>query len=126
MTSTPNSMESRDKAFHLHPFTNAKRHLEVGPLIIESGEGIYVQDTDGKRYIEALSGLWSAGLGFSEKRLAQAALRQMEKLPYYHAFSHKSHTAIIDLAEKLVGMAPAPMSKAFFASSGSEVSGAGP
>ncbi len=120
MANAANSMESRDVAFHLHPFTNARKHLEVGPLIIESGQGIYVKDVDGKQYIEALSGLWCAGLGFSEKRLAKAAMQQMEKLPFYHTFSHKSHNAIIELAEKLVSLAPGRMSKAFFASSGSE------
>jgi 4-aminobutyrate--pyruvate transaminase len=60
------------------------------------------------------------GLGFSEPRLVQAATRQLERLPYYHNFSHRSHDPQIDLAEKLVAMAPAPMVKAYFANSGSE------
>jgi len=117
---TPNSPEARDVAYHLHPYTNAKKHEEVGPLLIDRGEGIYVFDNTGKRYIEAMSGLWSVGLGFSEKRLVQAATRQMERLPYYHTFTHKGHNPSADLAEKLVTMAPVPMSKAFFTNSGSE------
>ena len=116
----PNSAEARDIAFHLHGYTNARRHLEVGPLVMERGEGIYVVDTAGKRYIEAMAGLWSVGLGFSEKRLVQAATRQMETLPFYHTFSHKSHGPLIDLAETLVRLAPVPMSKVFFTNSGSE------
>jgi len=104
----------------MHAYTNARRHQEVGPLIIEKGDGIYVEDISGKRYIEAMSGLWSVGVGFSEKRLVDAATKQMAKLPYYHSFTHKGHSPLIDLAEKLVTMAPVPMSKAFFTNSGSE------
>jgi 4-aminobutyrate--pyruvate transaminase len=59
-------------------------------------------------------------LGFSEKRLADAAYRQMLKLPYYHTFAHKAHDVGIELAEKLLSIAPATMSKVFFVTSGSE------
>jgi 4-aminobutyrate--pyruvate transaminase len=120
MSNTPNSPEARDAAYHLHGYTNAKRHEEVGPLLIDRGEGVYVYDNQGKRYMEAMAGLWSVGLGFSEKRLVQAATRQMERLPFYHTFTHKGHNPVADLAEKLVTMAPVPMSKAFFTNSGSE------
>jgi 4-aminobutyrate--pyruvate transaminase len=116
----PNSPEARDVRYHLHGYTNAKAHAETGPLVIDRAEGIHVFDVAGNRYIEAMSGLWCVALGFSETRLVAAAARQMERLPYYHSFTHKSHGPLIDLAEKLVTMAPVPMSKAFFANSGSE------
>lgn len=120
MTYQPNSQEARDIAYHFHGYTNAVAHQEVGPMVIEKGEGIYVEDSAGNKYIEALAGLWSVGVGFSEQRLVDAALKQMQKLPFYHNFTHKSHNKAIDLAEKLVTMAPVPMSKAFFTNSGSE------
>lgn len=120
MDAQPNSPEARDIRHHLHSYTNARRHQEVGPLVIEKGDGIHVEDSSGKRYIEAMSGLWSVGVGFSEKRLVDAATRQMAKLPYYHTFTHKSHGPVIDLAEKLIGLAPVPMSKVYFTNSGSE------
>lgn len=120
MSSQPNSLEARDVAYHLHSYTNARLHEANGPLVIERGEGVYVEDGEGKRYIEAMSGLWSVALGWGEERLVEAAARQMRKLPYYHTFTHKSHGPVIELAEKLVGMAPVPMSKAFFTNSGSE------
>ncbi|MFD2251806.1 4-aminobutyrate--pyruvate transaminase [Pseudochelatococcus lubricantis] len=116
----PNSAEARDIAYHLHAYTNARKHEEIGPLVIDRGEGIHVFDHAGNRYIEAMAGLWSVAVGFGDKRLAAAAARQFEKLPYYHDFTHKSHGPVIDLAEKLVSMAPVPMSKAFFTNSGSE------
>ncbi|MDZ5695955.1 aspartate aminotransferase family protein [Chelativorans sp. M5D2P16] len=120
MSRLPNSIEARDVAYQLHSYTDARRHEETGPLVIERGEGIHVYDNNGKRYIEGMAGLWSVALGFGEKRLAEAAARQMEKLPYYHTFTHKSHGPSVELAEKLVGMAPVPMSKAYFTNSGSE------
>ena len=117
---TPNSPEARDIAHVLHPYTDARRHAEVGPLVIDKGEGIYVEDVHGTRFIEAMAGLWSVGLGFGEKRLVAAATEQMAKLPFYHPFTHKSHSPLIDLAEKLIDIAPLPMSKVFFTNSGSE------
>ena len=115
-----NSAEARDIAYHLHAYTNAVRHREVGPLVIERGDGAYVIDNTGKRYLEAMSGLWSVAVGFSEPRLVEAARRQGSTLPFYHSFGHKSHGPAIDLAERLIGMAPVPMSKVHFTNSGSE------
>jgi len=120
MTMLPNSQEARDVAYQLHPYTNARTHQQAGPLVIERGEGPYVYDASGKRYFEAMAGLWSVALGFNEKRLIEAAHRQMQALPFYHVFSAKSHGPSIDLAEKLVKLAPVPMSKVFFTNSGSE------
>lgn len=120
MDTQPNSPDARDRKYHLHAYTDARHHQDVGPLIIEKGDGIYVEDDAGRRYIEAMAGLWSVAVGFSEPRLVEAAARQMSKLPFYHTFSHKAHSPLIDLAEKLVTIAPVPMSKAFFTNSGSE------
>jgi 4-aminobutyrate--pyruvate transaminase len=115
-----NSAAARDIANVLHPVTDLKTHLEVGPVVITRGEGVRVFDDAGKGYIEAVAGLWCAALGFSNERLVQAAAAQMRRLPFYHGFTAKSHEPMIDLAEMLVQRAPAPMSKAFFANSGSE------
>lgn len=114
------SARERDIAHVLHGYTNLRAHDARGPMVIESGEGIYVRDGEGNRYIEGLAGLWNVALGFSEPRLVEAATRQLARLPFYHNFSHRSHDPQIDLAERLVAMAPAPMVKAYFANSGSE------
>lgn len=120
MTVQPNSPEARDVAYHMHSYTNARAHIETGPVIIERGDGAYVFDNNGNRYLEGMAGLWSVGVGFNEPRLAQAATRQMEKLPFYHTFGSRSHGPAVDLAEKLIQLAPVPMSKVFFTNSGSE------
>ncbi len=120
MTYAPNSLAARDVAYTLHPYTNLAVHEQQGPLTITRGEGIYVLDDEGNRYIEGLAGLWCTSLGFSEKRLVQAATRQLETLPYSHLFAHRSTQPVIELAEALIKIAPEPMAKAFFVNSGSE------
>ncbi|MBG6162035.1 4-aminobutyrate--pyruvate transaminase [Labrenzia sp. EL_208] len=120
MAQLPNSLEARDVAFQLHSYADARKQEQTGSLVIDKGEGIYVEDVSGKRYIEGMAGLWSVAVGFGEKRLVEAAARQMEKLPYYHTFTFKTHGPSIELAEKLIEMAPVPMSKVYFTNSGSE------
>jgi 4-aminobutyrate--pyruvate transaminase len=120
MVARPNSINARDVAHVLHPYTNAVLHEAEGPLVLSHGDGIHVIDVDGNRYVEALSGLFCASLGFSEQRLADAAYAQMKKLPYYHSFGGKSNVPAVELAERLKALAPVPMSKVFFANSGSE------
>ncbi|MBM08199.1 MAG: aspartate aminotransferase family protein [Magnetovibrio sp.] len=120
MKFTPNSPEARDIAYHLHGQTNLKEHEIRGPTIIRSGEGVRVFDETGNEYIEGLAGLWCVSLGFDEPRLVEAAKRQLEILPYYHSFAHKTAMPTIDLAEKLINISPVPMSKVVFQNSGSE------
>ena len=119
MIDRPNSLAARDIAYYFHPATNARRHEQVGPLMIERGDGVRVYDDQGKEYIEGLAGLWSVAVGFGEQRLVKVAAEQMAKLPYYHSFSHKSHPSAVKLAERVVALAPG-MAKAHFTSSGSE------
>lgn len=115
-----NALVEKDIAHLVHPYTNQARHLEKGPSVIERGDGCYVYDNQGTRYLEAMSGLWCASLGFSEKRLVEAAKVQLDTLPYFHLFNHYSHPAAIQLAEKLVSIAPNGLQHVLFANSGSE------
>ena len=116
----PNSPEARDVASVIHPLTNLKRHLETGPVVVAEGDGVWVTDIHGKKYIEGMAGLWCLSLGYGQQRLVDAAADQMRRLPYYHLTNHKSHSPVIELAEKLLEIAPVPMSKIWFANSGSE------
>ena len=110
----------RDLSFHLHPATNLRQVQTEGPLVIVRGEGVYVYDDEGRRYLEGMAGLWCASLGFSERRLADAAYRQMCELPFYHSFAGKVPAISAELAERLIQIAPAGMSRVLFANSGSE------
>jgi len=120
MNKRPNSLHASDIAHSLHPYTNMRVHEEQGPVIMTKGDGVRVYDSEGNEYIEALAGLWSVAVGFSEKRLRDAAVRQMDELPYYHSFAHKANAPSIRLAEKLADMTPEGLNRAFFTNSGSE------
>ena len=111
---------ARDVEGLLHPTTNLLAHRSLGPLVLERGEGVYVYDTAGKRYIEGLAGLWCTGLGYGNAELVEAAREQMQRLSFSHLFGGRSHEPAIALAEKIKAMAPAPTSKVFFTNSGSE------
>ncbi len=111
---------AQDIASHLHPFTNLATHPQSDPLVIVRGEGVYVEDDRGRRYLEAMAGLWCASLGFSNERLAAAGDKALRTLPNYHTFTGRTNPAASALAEKLLTFAPVPMSKVLFANSGSE------
>jgi 4-aminobutyrate--pyruvate transaminase len=110
----------RDVEAILHPSTNLAAHRTTGPLVLERGEGVFVWDKEGKRYIEGLAGLWCTGLGYGNEELIEAAREQMSRLSFTHLFGGRSHEPAIALAEKLKELVPAPTSKVFFTCSGSE------
>ena len=109
-----------DLRHHLHPYTQLRQFEKEGPLVIVRGQGVEVFDENGKAYIEGMAGLWCASLGFSEKRLADAAYQQMSTLPYYHSFTGKVPGPVTELVETMIRWAPVPMGRVLFANSGSE------
>jgi 4-aminobutyrate--pyruvate transaminase len=121
---TANSLHARDIASLVHQQTDLHRHSNEGATLIERGEGCRVWDTEGREYIEAMAGLWCASLGFSERRLADAAHAQMLKLPYYHTFFQKGHEPAVELADRLLAVAPPGMVRVLFQCSGSEANDA--
>lgn len=114
------SFAQADIEYHLHSQTNLAQHRSRGPLVIVRGDGAYVVDEAGRRYLECMSGLWCASLGFSNERLAAAAKRQIDALPYYHTFNHRSNDVVSKLAEAIVRVVPLKSARVFFANSGSE------
>ncbi len=120
----PIDLAQRDLAYIVHPYTNFKTNEASGPFIIDRGEGVYVYDNDGRRYLEGMAGLWSTSLGFSEPRLAEAAAKQFARLPYSQIFGGRSHEPGIRLAEELVNMTPDGLNHVLFANSGSEANDA--
>ena len=114
------NFQARDVETLLHPTTNLASHRAAGPLVLDRAEGVHVYDTTGKRYIEGLAGLWCTALGYGNSELVEAAREQMSKLSFTHLFGGRSHEPAIALAEKIKEIAPLPVSKVFFTSSGSE------
>ena len=120
MNFIPNSIHARDVQSIVHPQTNLEKHQEIGPMLVTHGQGARIFDDNGKDYIESVAGLWCASLGFSAERLAKVAYEQMCTLGYYHSYRHRTNEPNIILAEKLLSIAPVPMSKVLFQCSGSE------
>ena len=89
------------------------------PIIVK-GDGCYLWDASGKRYLDALAGLFSVniGYGFGEE-VGQAALEQMRELPYYTNWSY-AHPKAIELAAEIASLAPGDLNRVFFVSGGSE------
>jgi 4-aminobutyrate--pyruvate transaminase len=116
----PSNLAARDIETLAHPNTNLAQLRETGPLVLERGKGVYVYDSNGKRYLEGMAGLWCTALGYGNEELAETAAAQMRKLGFSHLYNAKSHDPAIELAEKLKEMAPVPISKVFFCNSGSE------
>jgi adenosylmethionine-8-amino-7-oxononanoate aminotransferase len=98
-------------------FTNMRGHE---PPIIVRGDGCYVEDVHGKRYLDALAGLFSVNLGYGYgEEIGQAALEQMRELPFYTNWTY-AHPRAIELASEVASLAPGDLNRVFFVSGGSE------
>lgn len=116
----PNSWEARAEEFSLYGFTDLPSIRERGTVVLTHGEGPYVVDTHGKRYLDANSGLWNMVAGFDHKGLAEAAKAQYDRFPGYHAFFGRMSDQTVALSERLVEVSPYPRGKVFYTNSGSE------
>jgi adenosylmethionine-8-amino-7-oxononanoate aminotransferase len=88
-------------------------------VVIERGEGAYVWDSRGNRYLDGLAGLFVVQAGHGRKRLAEAAARQAETLAYFPLWTY-AHPAALALADRLVDLAPANLNRVFFTTGGGE------
>jgi adenosylmethionine-8-amino-7-oxononanoate aminotransferase len=89
------------------------------PIIVR-GDGCYLEDANGKRYLDALAGLFSVNIGYSfGEEIGQAALEQMRELPFYTNWSY-AHPRAIELASEIASLAPGDLDRVFFCSGGSE------
>lgn len=114
-------VEELDRNYLFHPMTNLAAHAENGPhMTIVKGQGATVTDRTGRDYLDAMAGLWCVNVGYSHPEMAEALREQALKLPYFHAFSSMGTDLPARLSERLINMAPVPMSKVFYGNSGSD------
>jgi len=114
------NLKQRDANSILHPSTNAHEFAKTGSRIMRSGKGLHLHDTDGNTLIDAVAGLWCVNVGYGRDELADAMAKAAKDLSYYHTFTGMSNVPQIELAERLLELAPNNMSKVFFASGGSD------
>ena len=112
--------QAGDAAHHIHAFLDQKALNAEGPRVMVGGERLHLWDSDGKRYLDGMSGLWCTQLGYGRKDLTAAAAAQMDQLAYYNMFFHTTHPAVIELSELLFSLLPGHYSHAIYTNSGSE------
>jgi L-2,4-diaminobutyrate transaminase len=117
---TDPSIEDIDREFFFHPFTNTREHERLGPLTMVSGRNSTLIDTHGHEYLDAMAGLWCVNIGYGNEEMADTLAAQARKLAFYHTFASMGNEPIALLAQRLIAMAPGPMSKVFFGNSGSD------
>jgi adenosylmethionine-8-amino-7-oxononanoate aminotransferase len=101
-------------------FTRMGEYATHDVPIIVRGDGCYLEDSEGKRYLDALAGLFSVNIGYSfGDEMGQAALDQMRELPFYTNWTY-AHPRAIELASELASLTPGDLDRAFFVSGGSE------
>jgi adenosylmethionine-8-amino-7-oxononanoate aminotransferase len=106
-----------DKQYLWHPFTQMADWLDDDPVIIESGEGFYLIDTDGNRYIDGVSSLWCNVHGHRVEKIDDAIRAQLDKIAHSTLLG-LGQTTSIELAEKLVQITPDGLKKVFYSDSG--------
>ncbi len=121
MDTTSAARLRQDARDHLWLHFSRMASFDDAPLpVIARGEGCYVEDVDGKRYLDALAGLFAVQIGYSYgEEIGQAALEQMRELPFYTNWSY-AHPRSIELAAEIAKLAPGDLNRVFFTSGGSE------
>ena len=101
----------------IYPTTNP---AAAEQMVVARGEGPYIFDQQGKRYLEGMAGLWCTALGYGNEEVIEVAEKQMRELSYSHMFGGKTHASAIELADKLAAMVPVPDARVFLGNSGSD------
>jgi putrescine aminotransferase len=103
-----------------HPFADMGAVAD-DPFVLRSADGIWVYDTDGRRYLDGTASLWYSNLGHGRAEIAEAVARQLRELDAYYIFNDLANEPAIELAERLAALAPAPGAKVFFGSGGGDM-----
>lgn len=115
---TPEQLELWDKQYIWHPFTQMRQYCREKPLIIERGEGSYLFDIEGNRYLDGISSLWVTVHGHGKEQINRAIREQLNKVAHSTLLGQANIPSIL-LAKKLVEITPAGLNKVFYSDSGS-------
>lgn len=102
-----------------HPFADMAA-VDGREMVIDRGEGVYVFDETGRRYLDATSSLWYVNVGYGREEIIRAASQQLARLHAYHTFGDFVTRPILELADRIASISPVPGSKVFFTSGGSD------
>ena len=113
-------MQALDAAHHIHPFSDTAQMRSKGARVITQADGCWLTDSEGKRILDGMAGLWCVNIGYGRHELAEVAARQMQQLPFYNTFFMTTHPPAVALSAKLAQIAPGDKNRVFYAGSGSE------
>ena len=113
-------IQELDNQHHLHPFMVHPELRAKGPRVITRGKGVYLWDSEGRKILDGMAGLWCVQLGYGVQELADAAYETLQTLPYYNLFFQTTTPYAAQLADLIASKTPAGLDEIFFACSGSE------
>ncbi|NLS06103.1 aspartate aminotransferase family protein [Rhizobium sp. P32RR-XVIII] len=119
---TNDQLDKWDRENFLHPSTHLAQHArgESPNRIVTGGSGVYIEDRDGNRLLDAFAGLYCVNVGYGRTEIAEAIAAQAKELAYYHAYVGHATEASITLAKMILDRAPKNMSKVYFGLGGSD------
>lgn len=115
-----NTLVEYDRAHWVHPVTSWRDHEARGVTVLQSGKGVYLQDTEGRELLDGFAGLWCVNVGYGQESIVAAAAEQMQRLPYATGYFHFGSEPAIQLSQKLADRAPADLNHVYFTLGGSD------
>jgi len=113
-------LQQQDRDHHLHPFTDFREYAARPGRIISNADGVYIEDIEGNRILDGMSGLWCCNLGYSQPEIVEAIHAQLLELPFYNNFFQCANEPSVALATRLAEITPPSFNHVFFTNSGSE------
>lgn len=113
------ALDTADKAHYMHGFHMFDEHREQGSLNIAMGDGAYIYDTHGNRYLDAVGGMWCTNIGLGREEMAEAIANQVRQLAYSNPFCDMANVTAIELCAKLASLAPGDLDHVFLTTGGS-------
>jgi adenosylmethionine-8-amino-7-oxononanoate aminotransferase len=111
-------LQAEDRRYLWHPFTQQQDWVQTAPLIIERGQGVYLYDSDGRRYLDGVSSIWVNLHGHRKGALDRALTAQLKRIAHSTLLG-LSNAPAIELAKRLVGIAPRGLTRVFYSDNGS-------
>ena len=114
-----NSAWAKDRAHVLHPYTDFATFHDEGSQVIDSASGMYVTDTDGRKLLDGIAGLWCVNIGHGRQEMADAIAAQVMAMQYYNPFGHSTNIPAAELGYWLAQTAPGDLNHVYYTCGGS-------
>ena len=114
-----NSAWAKDRDHVLHPYTDFSTFKDEGSQVIEGARGMYVTDTDGRKLLDGIAGLWCVNVGHGRRDMAEAIADQVLKMQYYNPFGHSTNVPAAELGHWLATHAPGSLNHVYYTTGGS-------